>query len=606
MTDGSDRWRELDSVLDRVLDGIYDDDDLRRLNEILRADVEACRRYVHYVELHGRLAWGDAVGAAVELPHDSVGTAVEPLYRDEPPYQHLGERETDGDPSASSASLPIIIQTSPDLPAPYSPLGGFLFSYAVAAATVAIGLLVGWMYQVSVSQHPIAQQSSPRPAPTPIEKAPETQFVGRITGTFDCQWADASTAAIDRANVPLGRRYSLAFGLLEISYDSGAKVILQGPCVYQVDSAVGGYLTLGKLTARVEERREREKTIGEREEGKVAMVENVANQQSPIGNHKSPSPLSPLLSPLVSRPPSPVPLFSVRTPTAIVTDLGTEFAVEVEKSGASRAHVFLGTVEVRAAGSGSAKPVSLAANESARVDSGKNQVVAVIHESSRQRPFVRKMPRSVPIVLFNTGIGLKKGEADPHWQVVARSDDAKFKPQPAVVVRAGSPADLQNDRARSQWLSLFGDVVLPEDVVYVFRTTFDLKGASFARAALRGKFIADDRVVAIRLNGRNLNVPLQRDGEPFRYWTKFHAATGFVKGTNVLEVDVLNANPLTSPGQRRTAKSRMCCRVEMEGEVFRDAASTADAIPAETPRVPAREAETPTMDSKREARAGGS
>jgi len=35
MTDGSDRWQELDSVLDRVLDGIYDDKDLRRLNEIL-------------------------------------------------------------------------------------------------------------------------------------------------------------------------------------------------------------------------------------------------------------------------------------------------------------------------------------------------------------------------------------------------------------------------------------------------------------------------------------------------------------------------------------------------------------------------------------------
>ena len=422
---------------------------------------------------------------------------------------------------------------------------------------------------------------------------PETQFVGRITGTFDCQWSDASTVAIDRANVPLGRRYALGSGLMEISYDSGAKVILQGPCVYQVDSAAGGYLAIGKLTARVGGRGVGR---GERGKRKDAMVENAANQQSAISNHKSPSPLSPL----------PSPLFSVRTPTAIVTDLGTEFAVEVEKSGVSRTHVFLGTVEVRAAGSGSAKSVSLGANESARVESGKNQVVAVIHESSRQRPFVRKMPRSVPIALFNTGIGLKNGEADPHWQVVARSDDAKFKPQPAVVVRAGGPEDLQNDPTRSQWLSPFGDVVLPEDVVYVFRTTFDLKEASFAGAALRGKFIADDRVVAIRLNGRNLSVPLQHDGEPFRYWTKFHAATGFVKGTNVLEIDVLNANPLTSPSQRRTAKSRMCCRIEMEGEVFRDPASAADAIPVETPRVRGRDAETPATDSKREARAGGS
>ena len=53
-------------MLDRVLDGIYDDEDLRRLNEILRADAEACRRYVLYVELHGRLAWGDGQGAEGE------------------------------------------------------------------------------------------------------------------------------------------------------------------------------------------------------------------------------------------------------------------------------------------------------------------------------------------------------------------------------------------------------------------------------------------------------------------------------------------------------------------------------------------------------------
>ena len=69
MIDGPDRWQELDSVLDRVLDGIYDDADLRRLNAILRADTAACRRYIHYVELHGRLAWGESVGTAVELPY---------------------------------------------------------------------------------------------------------------------------------------------------------------------------------------------------------------------------------------------------------------------------------------------------------------------------------------------------------------------------------------------------------------------------------------------------------------------------------------------------------------------------------------------------------
>ena len=197
------------------------------------------------------------------------------------------------------------------------------------------------------------------------------------------------------------------------------------------------------------------------------------------------------------------------------------------------------------------------------------------------------MPRSTPIVLFNTGIGLKKGDADPHWQVVARSDDPKFARGRRWWCGRESRGTCKTiPPARNG--SRLGNVVLPEDVVYVFRTTFDLKETSFSRAALRGKFIADDRVVAIRLNGRNLNVPLQHDGEPFLYWTKFRAAAGFVKGKNVLEFDVLNANPFTSPSQRRTSKSRMCCRVEMQGEVFGSGEASGGDVPGETPPVPAR------------------
>ena len=105
---------------------------------------------------------------------------------------------------------------------------------------------------------------------------------------------------------------------MEISYDSGAKVILQGPCTYEVDSAAGGFLSLGKLTARVER----------------SEVRRIRGQKSEIS-----TPLSPL----------PYPLFAVRTPTAIVTDLGTEFGVEVDKSGATQSHVFRGKIELRLA-----------------------------------------------------------------------------------------------------------------------------------------------------------------------------------------------------------------------------------------------------------------
>ena len=83
------------------------------------------------------------------------------------------------------------------------------------------------------------------------------EFVGRITGMVDCQWADRLDGGGRWRHVPLGRKYALASGLMEITYDTGAKVILQGPVTYEVESRDGGYLAIGKLTAKLGERRER-------------------------------------------------------------------------------------------------------------------------------------------------------------------------------------------------------------------------------------------------------------------------------------------------------------------------------------------------------------
>ena len=69
----------------------------------------------------------------------------------------------------------------------------------------------------------------------------------------DCKWAGA---ALDSPGVPLGRKYELASGLMEITYDTGAKVILQGPVTYEVESPNGGFLSVGKLTAKLEKKAE--------------------------------------------------------------------------------------------------------------------------------------------------------------------------------------------------------------------------------------------------------------------------------------------------------------------------------------------------------------
>ena len=63
----------------------------------------------------------------------------------------------------------------------------------------------------------------------------------------DCKWNGGS-------RVSLGQKFDLASGLMEITYDTGAKVILQGPVTYSVE-ANGGYLAVGKLTGKLEKKR---------------------------------------------------------------------------------------------------------------------------------------------------------------------------------------------------------------------------------------------------------------------------------------------------------------------------------------------------------------
>ena len=156
------------------------------------------------------------VGAAVELPHQPVQL----------PHQAA---------AASPEPLipPIIIDTSTPGPAPlvstfFAP-GGWGFSYAAATVITVMLVLGAWVYKVSLH----GEVAMGPPAPLHIDRPPQPVFVGRITGTADCRWADPQDAPI--AAVPLGRQYELASGLMEISYDTGAKVILEGPCTYEVE-----------------------------------------------------------------------------------------------------------------------------------------------------------------------------------------------------------------------------------------------------------------------------------------------------------------------------------------------------------------------------------
>jgi hypothetical protein len=270
--------------------------------------------------------------------------------------REIGERRSEEEPidgialsedASDSAPLPIPAIHSP-LPITH-PFVGYLSSgwpvaYLVATVILGLGLTVGAIVHVS---HPTATVvQTPPAAKSQLSLEERIQLVGRITGMVDCRWADPTTEAISGAYVPMGRRYALASGLMEITYDTGAKVLLQGPVTYEVESKESGYLAVGKLTAKLEKR-------------------SVASGQ----RSETPNPRSLIPNPSLST--NHDPQFAVRTPTAVVTDLGTEFGVEVSEQGGTVAHVFRGLVDVQPvskAGKPQSKPIQLSANQSVVIE----------------------------------------------------------------------------------------------------------------------------------------------------------------------------------------------------------------------------------------------
>jgi len=112
---------------------------------------------------------------------------------------------------------------------------------------------------------------------------------------------------------------------------------------------------------------------------------------------------------------------------------------------------------------------------------------------------------------------------------------------------------------------------LPDQTTYTFRTLFRLDAAGANSAVLRGRFMADNRIDAIRLNGRRLDLPSYDYGAAYdrAYWVDFHADRGFVEGTNVLEIDVYNGDEQLLP------ETPMAVRVELEGTALKSQANQA-------------------------------
>ena len=186
--------------------------------------------------------------------------------------------------------------------------------FAAAAAVVLIGM-VGWR---------LASGSSRRGG-----------TVAHFGALQECRWVDADTRNAPGDEVHRGQRLELSSGSAEVVFGSGAVAKLTGPCIFEVESANGGFLLLGEM-----------KTLAATPESKG---------------------------------------FTVRTRTARVVDFGTEFVTSASADGQSRVEVTSGEVEVHL--NGVQSPQRLRKGDTLSVEAGNAQVMARIESGDETAAF---------------------------------------------------------------------------------------------------------------------------------------------------------------------------------------------------------------------------
>jgi hypothetical protein len=340
---------ELRLLLDALRDERLTETQWERLQEILRDDQAARREYVAQMGAIASLIWRWR-----DQPKD-VDESATPTLPD-------GLRSPDNTPPlVFDGDLPPLGGQSPLAPdGPSSSLMNFIAdcfrapnAWIGRTLVVALLLVVGggvaallFIGNTPNAHPPVAggsvQESTP--APQESESLPETPiFIARITDLHHARWQQGEELLLG-SPIAIGQTLKLAAGLAEITFDNGARVLLEGPAEFVLDSRGQASLIFGQLTANVPEQ-----AIG----------------------------------------------FTIQTPMVNVVDLGTEFGVRVSQKGLTDVAVFSGQVVATPldAGLDSSRSIRVLADEVRRFWAGP----AVEQEPLPAPEFMLSIPRPVAI-----------------------------------------------------------------------------------------------------------------------------------------------------------------------------------------------------------------
>ena len=265
-------------ALARLCDDQFTDDDSRRLNQLLDENEEVRRYYLRYIAVHSALA----------------ATACSPVGCTVVEAQLAVERLT-LDRFAGRITSAVTCDLGSSLPERRRRLQSIML-WAASLSAVLLVVAAGFWWARPGRQQDAATASLAVDAKQPAfnEVATSERLVAEVTFVSDSAvWQNPNSSYIVASSVRSGQSLALERGQVELTYASGAKLLLTGPSEFLVQPT-GGKLRRGELVARV-----------------------------PEAGHG----------------------FTIETPHGKVVDLGTEFGVVVDDFGVSQVSVFEGMVE---------------------------------------------------------------------------------------------------------------------------------------------------------------------------------------------------------------------------------------------------------------------
>lgn len=342
-----------------ALDGDASDAELQQLNDALRGDETLRRSVTHFLcddamltEEVGTLE--EALGVLRRSAHAAScegGLIDDQLPLVPHPMTLASETSGDGTASRSLSAVRGAVQQ----------VIHFIDQHGVAVAAAALIVLAGvsWQYLTMLAKFDrlyalaatpdAAEQERIRKGSRRHALMPGPTSVARATAVVNCDWYSSGSEIKFGDQLAPGQRVRLKHGLLQLTFATGAKVVVEGPADFVATTATEATLTEGKIAAAV---------------------------------------------PRFARG------YTILTPTAEIVDLGTEFGVNVDEQGNSQVHVFDGDVVARPRENGVAQGLVLHAREDEALQfdatSDVGQRISADRSKFVRRPTPDRSPSELP------------------------------------------------------------------------------------------------------------------------------------------------------------------------------------------------------------------